>query len=111
MTSWRYCIMYIKRCETMRRTQIYLPEDLYEEVRRVSYERKKSIAGVVREALMEYLAPEKARAQAITGAEERGLSEKELKNHPLYRIIGMCSSGIEDGAEKHDHYIYGGARS
>jgi len=95
----------------MRRTQIYLPEDLYEKVRRVSYEQKKSIAGVVREALAEYLAPEKAKAQAITEAEEKGLSEKELKNHPLYRIIGMCSTGIEDGAEKHDHYIYGGIRS
>jgi len=95
----------------MRRTQIYLPEDLYEELRRVSYEQKKSIAGVVREALAEYLAPEKAKAQAITEAEEKGLSEEALKNHPLYRIIGMCSSGIGDGAEKHDPYIYGGVRS
>ena len=95
----------------MRRTQIYLPEDLYEKLRRISYERRKSIAGVVREALAEYLAAGKAKAQAMTGAEEKGLSEKELRNHPLYRIIGMCSSGIEDGAEKHDHYIYGGARS
>ncbi len=95
----------------MRRTQIYLPEDLYEKLRRVSYEQKKSIAGVVREALAEYLAPEKAKAQAITEAEEKRLSEEELKNHPLYRIIGMCSSGIGDGAEKHDPYIYGGVRS
>lgn len=95
----------------MRRTQIYLPEDLYEKLRRISYERRKSIAGVVREALAEYLAAGKAKAKAITEVEEKGLSEEELRNHPLYRIIGMCSSGIGDGADKHDHYIYGGAWS
>jgi hypothetical protein len=103
--------MYIKRCEAMIRTQVYLPEDLYEEVRRVSYERKMSIAGVVREALAEYLLAGKAKAEAVTLEEERELSEEELKNHPLYQIIGMCSSGLGDGAENHDYYIYGGKRA
>jgi hypothetical protein len=42
--------------------------------------------------------------------EEKELSEEELKNHPLYQIIGMCSSGLRDGAENHDHYLYGGNR-
>ena len=91
----------------MKRTQVYLPEDLYEEVRRVSYEQKKSIAAVVREALAEYLAVGKAKIEAITEVEKKELSEEELKNHPLYQIIGMCSTGIEDGAEKHDYYLYG----
>jgi hypothetical protein len=103
--------MYIKRCEAMIRTQVYLPEDLYEEVRRVSYERKMSIAGVVREALAEYLLAEKTQVKAVTLEEERELSEEELKNHPLYQIIGMCSSGLGDGAENHDYYIYGGKRA
>jgi len=39
--------------------------------------------------------------------EKEDLSEEELRNHPLYQIIGMCSSGIEDGAENHDYYLYG----
>ena len=39
--------------------------------------------------------------------EEKELSEEELRNHPLYQIIGMCSTGIEDGAENHDYYLYG----
>ena len=95
----------------MKRTQVYLPEDLYEEVRRVSYEQKKSIAAVVREALAEYLAVGKAKVEAITKVEEKGLSEEELKNHPLYQIIGMCSSGLGDGAENHDYYLYGGNRA
>ena len=94
----------------MIRTQVYLPEDLYEEVRRVSYERKMSIAGVVREALAEYLLVERAKPKAVTQEEERELSEEELKKHPLYQIIGMCSSGLGDGAENHDYYIYGGKR-
>jgi len=43
----------------------------------------------------------------IMPEEEEDLSEEELRNHPLYQIIGMCSSGIEDGAENHDYYLYG----
>ena len=39
--------------------------------------------------------------------EETELSEEELRNHPLYQIIGMCSSGLGDGAENHDYYLYG----
>ena len=43
----------------------------------------------------------------IAPGEEKEFSEEELRNHPLYQIIGMCSSGIEDGAENHDYYLYG----
>ena len=95
----------------MRRTQVYLPEDLYEEVRRASYEQKKSIAAVVREALAQYLAVGKARIEEISEVEKKELSEEERRNHPLYQIIGMCSSGLGDGAENHDYYLYGGDRA
>jgi hypothetical protein len=43
----------------------------------------------------------------VAPGEEKELSEEELKSHPLYQIIGMCSTGIEDGAENHDYYLYG----
>ncbi len=43
----------------------------------------------------------------IAPGKEKELSEEELKNHPLYQIIGMCPSGLEDGAENHDYYLYG----
>jgi hypothetical protein len=99
--------MYIRRYKTMKRTQVYLPEELYEQVRRVSYEQKKSMAAVVRQALTEYLLVDKTRPRAVKLEEERELSEEELRNHPLYQIIGMCSTDIEDGAEKHDYYLYG----
>ncbi len=52
--------------------------------------------------------PEELREEAeIALGEEKELSQEELKSHPLYRIIGMCSSGLEDGAENHDDYLYG----
>ena len=31
------------------------------------------------------------------------LSEED----PVLEVIGICSGGPEDGAEQHDHYIYG----
>ncbi len=39
--------------------------------------------------------------------EEKEPSEEELRKHPLYQIIGMCSTGLGDGAENHDYYLYG----
>ncbi len=52
--------------------------------------------------------PEELREEVeISPGEKKELSEEELRNHPLYQIIGMCSSGLEDGAENHDYYLYG----
>ena len=52
--------------------------------------------------------PEELHEEVEIGpGEEKELSEEELNNHPLYQIIGMCSTGIEDGAENHDYYLYG----
>lgn len=36
--------------------------------------------------------------------EEEGLSEEQ---DPILEVIGICRGGPEDGAEQHDHYIYG----
>ncbi len=35
--------------------------------------------------------------------EQERLSEKD----PILEVIGICCGGPEDGAEQHDHYIYG----
>ena len=40
----------------MKRTQIQLDEQTYERLRKTAYERKTSVAGVIREAVGEYLA-------------------------------------------------------
>lgn len=42
----------------MKRTQIYLPEDLHEAVRRLAFEQRRSMADVVREAVTAYVAEE-----------------------------------------------------
>jgi hypothetical protein len=54
-----------------------------------------------------YPTEEPHEAVEIGKEEEKELSEEKLRNHPLYQIIGMCSTGIEDGAENHDDYLYG----
>jgi len=104
----------------MKRTQIYLPEELYEKVRRISYEQRKSMAQVVREAVAAYVVEKQASAPAPTAAnrdedfEIEPISEEdltpeeleELKKNPLYHIIGMVSRpDLSDLSERHDHYL------
>jgi hypothetical protein len=55
--------------------------------------------------------PEKLHEEVEITPGEEELSEEELRNHPLHQIIGMCSTGIEDGAENHDYYLYGENKS
>ena len=47
----------------MKRTQIQLDEDTFERLRKTAYERKTSVAAVIREALGEYLAGGKKEAE------------------------------------------------
>lgn len=105
----------------MKRTQIYLKEELYERLRRAAYEGRTSMAQVVREALVEYLAEERpAAGEVLTPAakpspkEEMMLREEdlapeeleELKKNPLYHLIGLFGSDKGDIAERHDYYLY-----
>ena len=39
----------------MKRTQIYLPEELHEAVRRIAFEQRRSMADVIREAVAAYV--------------------------------------------------------
>jgi predicted DNA-binding protein len=39
----------------VKRTQIYLPEELHEEVRRLAFEQRRSMADVIREAVAAYM--------------------------------------------------------
>jgi hypothetical protein len=48
----------------MKRTQIYLTEDLYEAVRRLSYDEHRSMADVIREAVAVYLTHKEGGAQS-----------------------------------------------
>ncbi len=109
----------------MKRTQVYLPDQLHEKLRRISYEQRKSMAQVVREAVSVYMGETQASAPAVgygygdgygdgeveSIAEPEALSEEdltpeqleELKQNPLYHIIGMVSrSHLNDLSERRD---------
>lgn len=104
----------------MKRTQVYLEEELYERLRRAAYEERKSMAQMVREALVEYLPEERPEAGEVTAPvtkpapkEEMMLREEdltpeeleELKKNPLYHLIGLFGSSKGDIAERHDDYL------
>lgn len=94
----------------MKRTQISLPEEMYEAVRRVSYEQRKSMAQIIREALAEYLAPvplEDKPAMDDAELEEMFTPEEieELKKNPLFHIIGMVQADPDLAANHDEIYL------
>jgi len=52
----------------MKRTQVYLPDSLHEAVRRISFEQRKSMAQLVREAIAQYV--EKDRTDTVVAVDE-----------------------------------------
>jgi hypothetical protein len=82
--------------EKMVRTQVYLPRDIYVQLKNRADEEGITMAIQIREALAQYVTE----------------SPKEEKGHiltaddPIWNIIGMIESGISDGSVNHDKYIY-----
>ncbi len=75
------------------RTQIYLPKDLFGNLKKHAQQGKKSVAQVIREAIGAFL-------------EERARPAVRWSNDPITRSIGMVK-GDTDLAENHDKYLYG----
>jgi hypothetical protein len=94
----------------MKRMQLYLPETTYEELRRQAYEERKSIAGVIREALGQYLVGGQERARPAEASAERELTAEELQKNPLSQIISLYDSDTPDASVHHDDYLYGRGR-
>lgn len=93
----------------MKKTQLYLEEDLYKALRQRAAAMGKSMAQVVREALTAYLGWDghKPQEPVVVEAEKEQAEEAWcLEDDPLYQIIGMASSGVGDLAERHDYYLY-----
>lgn len=82
--------------EKMVRTQVYLPRDIYEQIKRRAEEEGMTMAHQIREALTEYVVE--------TDKEEKG--RILTKDDPIWNIIGMVEGGPEDGSVNHDKYIY-----
>lgn len=77
----------------MVRTQVYLPGDIYEELKRRSKSIGLSMAEQIRQALREYL------------DREEGIVLRE--DDPIWNIVGAASFGPDDVSIHHDKYLYG----
>jgi len=77
-----------------KRTQIYLPFEIFGALKKEARAEKKSIAQVIREAIVNYL-------------EERRVRKIDWKNDPITKMIGKGHAEVNDLSINHDHYLYG----
>jgi hypothetical protein len=78
---------------TMIRTQVYIPGDVYEELKRRSKATGLAMAEQIRQALREYL------------DREEGVVLRE--DDPIWNIVGAVSTNDGDLSIHHDKYLYG----
>jgi hypothetical protein len=86
-------------------TNIRLPKAMYERIKKLALEENKSLAQVVRESLVEYLAAPKPQ-QAFASDEEF--------DDPIYHIAELTrpeevigGDRPTDTSVRHDYYLYG----
>lgn len=77
---------------TLKRTQMYFPEDLLRRLRRKAEEENTTIAYIVRKAVSELLRKENA---------------KNWIEDSLWKMVGSSSSKDRDLSVNHDKYLYG----
>lgn len=78
-------------------TNIRLPRETLEELKIRAVRGHKSLAQMVREAVEQTYGLSKPKPKSL----------KEFHKDPIFSIIGICASGIKDGAVHHDRDIYG----
>ena len=81
--------------EKMVRTQVYLPQDIYEKLKNRAEEEGVTMANQIREALVEYVVEKPKKKEHILTSED-----------PIWQLMGIGESGITDGSVNHDKYIY-----
>jgi hypothetical protein len=79
---------------TLKRTQMYFPEDLLNELRRKADKEKTTLSHLVRSAVLELIKKDKLH---------------NWENDPLWGMIGSSQSGDENLSANHDTYLYGKA--
>jgi metal-responsive CopG/Arc/MetJ family transcriptional regulator len=77
---------------TLKRTQMYFPEDLLDELRRKADKEKTTLSHLVRSAVSELIKKDKL---------------QNWENDPLWSMIGSSQSSDEDLSINHDTYLYG----
>lgn len=85
-------------------TNIRLPKDLYRQVKHRAVEEDKSLAQVIRESVVQYLAEPEAMTPQMVMASDAN----DWENDPLW-LIGTDATvaDVTDGAVNHDFYLYG----
>lgn len=76
-------------------TNIRFNSELHKKLKLRAAEEGKSLGEVVREATAAYLYTSKVN--------EKGT---ELSEDPLFGIVGIGRSGVQDGSDEHDRYLY-----
>ena len=76
-----------------KRTQLYFPEDLFEEIKAEAKKQKTSIADIVRVAMRDFIKQRK-----IT----------DWDKDPVWDLIGKGKSKEGNLSSKHDYYLYRG---
>lgn len=80
---------------TLKRTQMYFPEELLQQVRQIADSEHTTIAEVVRNAVGEFLDKKKKK-------------QIDWDNDPLWDMLKQTEgSGKSDGSVNHDLYLYG----
>jgi hypothetical protein len=86
--------------EKMVRTQVYLPREVHATLTQRAEEQGLTLADQIRTALHEYLARVETEKDGV-------ILEPD---DPLFQMMGMFDSGIDDLGLNHDYYLYGAAR-
>jgi hypothetical protein len=80
---------------TLKRTQMYFPDDMLQQIRQLADNEHSSIAEIVRTAVGDFL--EKKKKKCV-----------DWDNDPLWGIVGQTASVDGDLSANHDDYLYGG---
>lgn len=75
-------------------TNIRLPRELLKALKHKAVEENKSVSQLIREAVLRLVAHQDKKTPPAG-------------KDPLNKIVGMAKSGIKDGSEHHDLYLYG----
>jgi len=77
-------------------TNVRFDQASYKRLKLLSVEEHKSLAKLIREAVAK-----------VYGVPQRSTSQKDWHQDPFFHTVGICATGITDGARRHDRDIYG----
>lgn len=78
-------------------TNVRFPKQRLQELKLYAVRQHKSLASLIRDAVDQAYGAPKPKAKSL----------KKFHKDPLFSTIGICRSGIKDGAREHDRDIYG----